>query len=603
MVMRALREKTQVIILILALAFVGLMVFEWGMDISGQSGGFPTQVGRVNGTPIPYEQWRRVNQNLTDQAREEKGGRLTDEELRQIQETAWNQLVNEILVQQELERLGIEVTEGEIRLAFRTMPPPWVMSHPAFQTDGQFDYEKYREYFGSPAADRQLLLQIEGYYRDLLPRTRLAQQLGLGIYVTDAELWQAWRDRHERVRAEYVVLDPRSLVPDDSVSVNDAEVRRAYDTRREEFRREAQAEVSVVSLLQEPTAADTAGVLAQARALRDSLQQGADFADIARRESADPGSRDAGGDLGFVRRDEVVAPFADAAFGLRIGQISEPVISPFGVHLIHMTDRREDAVRVSHILLPIRLGDESETELLQRVDRLEGIALRRGLSAAADSVAATVRRAVLARGSDFVPGVGALGNAVDWALHDSTFVGDVSPVYETRAGYHMLELLGRTPPGVQPLEEVRPAIERQLRLEKKKARAREIAESIVREVRDGSTLAAAARERGLDLRVTPTFTRFDFVPDLGQANAAIGTAFGLPESRVSDVVEANDRLYLLHVVDRIPASREQWESQKESQRATMILQRRQRQAELYFRELRAKADIEDNRQALFTPGA
>ncbi|MGH7545750.1 MAG: SurA N-terminal domain-containing protein, partial [Gemmatimonadota bacterium] len=256
MVMRALREKTQVIILILALAFVGLMVFEWGMNISGQSGGFPTEVGRVNGTPIPYEQWRRVYQNLTDQAREEKGGRLTDEELRQVEETAWNQLVSEILVQQELERLGIEVTEGEIRLAFRTMPPPWVMSHPAFQTDGQFDYEKYREYFGSPAADRQLLLQIENYYRELLPRTRLAQQLGLGIYVTDAELWQAWRDRHERVRAEYVVLDPRALVPDDSVSVSDAEVRRAYETRPEEFRREAQAEVSVVSLLQEPTAGD-----------------------------------------------------------------------------------------------------------------------------------------------------------------------------------------------------------------------------------------------------------------------------------------------------------------------------------------------------------
>lgn len=601
MVMRALREKTQVIILVLALAFVGLMVFEWGMDISGRSTGFPTEVGRVNGTPIPYEQWRRVYQTLTDQAREQKSGRLTDEELPQVEDLAWNQLVNEILLQQELERLGIEVTEGEIRLAFRTMPPPWVMSHPAFQTDGQFDYEKYRQYFGSPAADRQLLLQIENYYRDLLPRTRLVEQLGLGVYVTDAELWQSWRDRDERVRVEYVLLDPRTRVPDDSVAVSDEEVRRAYEARRNDFRREAQAQVSVVSLLQQPTAADTAAARARARALRDSLRQGADFAELARRESADPGSREGGGDLGFIRREDVVAPFADAAFDLQVGQVSEPTITPFGVHLIKVTARRDDAVRASHILLPLRLGEASEIELLQRVDRLEGIALRRGLEAAADSVGAPVRRAMLSRNSEFVPGVGALGSAVEWALHDSTFVGDVSPVYETRTGYHILELLGRTPPGVQPLEEVRPAIERQLRLEKQKARTRESAEAILRAVRGGASLAATARERGLEVRVTPPFTRFDFVPDLGQANAAIGTAFGLPVGRVSDAVEANDRFYILHVVERIPASRESWERQKEQQRATLMLQRRQIQWELYFRELREKADIVDNRRALFTP--
>lgn len=599
--MRALRENTHVIIIVLALAFVGLMIFEWGMDISGRSTGFPTEVGSVDGTPITYEMWTRVYRNLSERAREQKGGRLTDEELREVEETAWDQIVSEILIQKELERLGIGVTEDEIRLAFRTTPPPWLISHPAFQTDGQFDYEKYREYFGSPAADRQLLLQIEDYYRDFLPRSRLVEQLALGVYVTDSEMWEMWRDRHERVRAEYVVLDPRARVPDDSVAVSEEEIRRAYEANRDEFRREAQAEVAVVSLLQQPTAQDTAAALARSRALRDSLRGGADFAELARRESADPGSRDAGGDLGFIRHDEVVAPFADAAFALAPGQISDPVMTPFGVHLIRVAERRGDEVRASHILIPISLGDESETELLQRVDRLEGIALRRGLQAAADSVGVPILRVVLSRGSDLVPGVGTLGTAVDWALHDSTFVDDVSPIYETRTGYHMLQLVERTPGGVPPLDEVRAAVERRVRLEKKKALTRESAEAIARAARDGMPLLDAARAHAADLRLTPLFTRLDFVPDLGQANRVIGAAFGLPLEQVGDVVEADDRFYILRVVQRVAASREEFEMQKEQQRATLTLQRRQLQWERYFHELRQKAKIVDHRREIFTP--
>lgn len=599
--MRALRELTPAIFMVVVVAFAALMVFEWGMDISGRSTGFPREVGRVNGTSIGYEQWTRVYRALSDQAREQKGSSLTDDELRQVEEAAWNQLVTEILIQQELQRLGIQVTEDEIRLAFRTLPPPQLMSHPAFQTDGQFDYEKYRQYFAGPAADRELLLQIEAYYRDVLPRARLAEQLGLGVYVTDAELWEIWRDRHEQVRADYVMLDPRVLILDDSVPVTDAEIRRAYETRRDEYRREAQAEVAVVSLVRDATPADTAAALARARALRDSLLAGADFAELARRVSADPGSRGAGGDLGFLRREEVVAPVAEAAFSLRLGQVSEPVVSPFGVHLIRVTERRDGQVRASHILLPITLGEESEARLLERVDRLEGIALRRGLSAAADSLDVPVRRALVTRSSEFVPGIGSLAAAVDWALHDSTLVGEASPVYETRAGFHMLELLDRTPAGVLPLEQVRGAVERRVRLEKKKERTRGIAESIARSARTGGGLAAAAGEHGLDVRTTPLFTRLDFVPDLGQANAAIGTAFGLPVGRVGDPVEANDRFYVLQVTERVPADAGAFARQREPLRAQLMLQRREMQWELYFRELREKAKIRDFRRELFGP--
>ncbi len=597
MVMRALREKTQLIIVLVGVAFVALMVFEWGMDISGRSTGYPREVGRVNGTSVGYEEWIRARDVLLDRARQERRGRLTDQEMRELEEATWNELVMEILVQQELNRLRIGVTDAEIRAAFRTAPPPQLMSHPAFQTEGQFDFEKYREYFASPAADRQLLLQIESYYRQVLPRSKLFDEVTVGIYVTDAELWQLFRDRAEQVQAQYVMLDPRTAIPDDSVSVAPAELRRHYDQHRQAYHRPAQAEVAVANLLRQPTATDTAAALARARALRDSLAGGADFAELARRESADPGSRGEGGDLGFVRREDVVAPFGAAAFPLSVAQISQPVLSQFGYHIIQVTDRKDETVRASHILIPIELTGESEEEYLEQVDRFEGIALRRGLQAAADSVGMSVHRAVLQEGSTFLPSVGELGSAVDTDISD----GGVRDMQAFPATTYTGTVLSRAPARIPPFDEVRPAVERALRVEKKKAWARARAESVVASARQGQSLEEAAAALGLQVRTTSRFTRLDFVPDLGQANAAVGTAFGLPLGSVSDAVEANDRFYILKVVERIPADRSAFQAQKEGLRAQLTLQRRQRQWELYLRELRETAKIRDFRRELFTP--
>jgi peptidyl-prolyl cis-trans isomerase D len=190
--------------LVVALAFVGLMVFQWGMDISGRSNPRAVgEVGRVNGTAINYQVWTSTYRNLTDQARQQKGSALDDRELDFIEEQAWNQLVNQVLIEQELERRGISVTDQEVRLAFQTTPPAWLMQNELFQTGGQFDYEKYQSFFSSPGVDPQLLLQIEDYYRAVLPRARLMEQIGTGIYVSDSELWYGYRDQSERVRVAW----------------------------------------------------------------------------------------------------------------------------------------------------------------------------------------------------------------------------------------------------------------------------------------------------------------------------------------------------------------------------------------------------------------
>ncbi len=601
--LRSMRRNTKIIMLVVAIAFVGLMVFQWGMDISGRSSPQASgEVGRVNGMSISYQIWSRTYRNLTDQARAQKGSALDDRELAFVEDQAWNQLVSEILIEQELDRRGITVTDEEVRLAFQTSPPPWLVENELFQTGGQFDYQKYREFFSGPAVDPQLLLQIEQYYRNVLPRARLMEQVSSGIYVADSELWSLYRDRSERVRVTYIAFDPEIQVEDSAVTVADDEMLRYYEEHLDDFQQPASAEVTLVEFSRVPGPADTAAALELANRLRAETLAGADFAELATQHSVDPGSGPQGGDLGWFSQGDMTPTFEAAAFELQQpGQISEPVLSPYGYHIIKLEEREEERVHASHILLPIRLQGATEEQLLGGVDSFERIALSDGLDAAIDSLGVTGRSLTLALGSDFVPGMGLFRPVHTWAFHDSTVVGDLSPVYETDAGFYFFELDTRTAESHLPFADAESAVRRRVMAEKKTEVARGIVDRISAQLEQGTTLDELATEYDLAFQTSTLFTRFDFVPGLGQANDVTGTSFGLQLNQTAGPIEADGRFYFLQLVERVEADRATFEAVKEDMRAQLTLQRQQSALDEWLADLRDEADVEDWRQDLFVP--
>ncbi len=110
--------------------------------------------------------------------------------------------------------------------------------------------------------------------------------------------------------------------------------------------------------------------LALAKKIRDSLVAGGDFATFARRYSNDPGSAASGGDLGFVERGKFIAEFEKTAYALQIGEISQPVETPFGFHVIQLLDKRETAVKTRHILLKLGQTDDDATRTKKFLDSL-----------------------------------------------------------------------------------------------------------------------------------------------------------------------------------------------------------------------------------------
>ena len=602
--MQMIRSKAgKAMSVIIVGGFLVWMVFGIGMEVSGVAG--PSDLGKVNGASISLEQYRQAVEALTQQARQSTGGRLTAEQQQQIEERAWQELVDDALLRQEMSRRGIGVSNDEIAFAAQNIPHPELMQQEIFLTDGRFDLGKYQQFLRGPQASDQVLLQLEQYYRDQIPRSKLFRQVAAGLHVSDTELWRAYQDQNETATVEYVSLDLSRVAPTNP-QVTEAEVRRYYDTHPEQFERPRTARFTVALLSTGLTPADDEATLARVAALRREIEGGADFAEVARRSSQDPSSKDQGGDLGWIRRGQTVAAFDSAAFALPVGQLSQPVRTQFGFHVIQVQERPEgaDSAKVRHILVPIAKSDDELARIDARADSLEQLAESGDLERAARAVGATVRQGVTVTETlPVIPGVGSALDALNWAAGEAADregpARPVSEVFDGEQALYVVRLEGYSPKGRQSLAEATPQIRQQVILEKKRETAREVGRQILAAVRGGKTLQQAAQEKGLTVQTAGPFTRVDPNTAFGQANAAIGAAFGTPVGQISQPVESTAGVFLVRPTARTQADRRAFDAQKEQMRQTATFRLQQGLYERWLDSLRKKADIEDNRDRFF----
>jgi peptidyl-prolyl cis-trans isomerase D len=597
--MRQMRENTKWIMLITAAAFVALMVFEWGMDASGTSGG-GGDVGRVGSTGVPVQLYQQTYRNLYDQISRSQDEAISTTQNREIEDMAWDEVVTQILIQRELDRRGIRVTDDEIRQAVRTSPPPELRQDPAFRTDGEFDPQKYDQWLRQAAQEPQFLLQLEQYYREVIPRSKLMRQLSSGIHVSDQHLWQMWRDRNEQSEISFIAIRAAERVSDSEVEVTRTEVERYYRANRDEFAVPARAEVLYTYMSKAATAADTAVALERAEEFRQLVvEEGEDFGELARAESDDRASAGEGGHLGTFARGEMVPAFEEVAFALAPGEISDPVRTDYGWHVIEVLSRGDDEVEARHFLASFERTEDSEIRLLTRADSLEALGRRMTVRDAAAELGLPVQDAQITEEFAVIANLGVAGEGQDWIFEDREGVGAVSPVFETRQAFYMLEIVSEAPAGHLSLDEVATEIENQIRMERKMARAMDEARGFASDLRSGTPLEQIAQRLGAEVQSAGPFTRTEFVPDLGSRNAAVGAAFAVGEGEFAGPVQLADRVILIRVDRRIPADRGEWEDQKEFQRAQVTAQLRQERLERWLDGLRETVRIDDRRAQFF----
>ncbi len=596
-----MRSSAKYIWWIIVIFFVvGFLLLDTSGLLTGGGVTPNTVVAEVNGEDVLYTTWAARVQALSQQESEQRGRALTLDEISVLEDRAFNELVSEVLLQQEYERRGIGVTADEIRAAARMMPPPALMQNPELQTEGRFDPLKYERFLASPVASQSgLLFQLEAYYRGEIPRQKLFEQIAADVYLTDAHMWDLWRDVHDSAAVSFVAFTP-DAVPDSAVQVSDQEVRAFFDANREDLERPGRAVVSVLSIPRLITAADSAAARAKILTLRNEITSGTRFEVVAARESADTISAADSGSLGRGPRGRFVEDFERAAFALRAGELSQPVLTDFGYHLIKVDERKGDTLALRHILVRIEQSDSTASATDRRADDLSAMTGSATSPAQFDSAAAklglTPVRAVVMEGQPLMVGNSYIPSVSAWAFRGAA-VGESSELFDSPDGYYVARLDSLTQGGAVNFEDVREEIRlrlvRQKKVQTHLPRAREFATRAA-----ATSLEAAAAEQGLEVTKSQLFNRISFVPGLGQGNEAIGAAFALASGAVSAPVTTDEAMFVLRVDRRINADRTKWEAQKQVQRTLLTRSMREERVRTYLEDLRASAEIEDNRKEI-----
>jgi peptidyl-prolyl cis-trans isomerase D len=219
-VLQVMRSSAKFVFWILAFAFIGGFLLVESSGLLGRGAVTPTTaVAVVNGTDILYTEWQRRSSQLLQQEQQQSGRSLTQDEVLRLENQAFDEMVSDILLQQEYRKRGITVSDAELRDYARFAPPRWITSDPSLQTEGQFDPAKYQRLLASGQARQGgLLVALEQYYRNEVPKEKLAEQVTAGVFVTDLDLWSAWQDANDSASVSFVVLRPKPTAADSNVS-------------------------------------------------------------------------------------------------------------------------------------------------------------------------------------------------------------------------------------------------------------------------------------------------------------------------------------------------------------------------------------------------
>ena len=589
--MQAFRRSAKVIAVVFALLMLLFVVtsVDWGTLGTTQT------VGKVNGQSVDARTYQTVVQQSIDARQQQSQATLGLEDYKEVRDQVWDQIIQDRVLSAEYRRRGIRVSDDEIVQAIRNSPLAEFQSVPEFQTDSQFDLGKYQRWLTSSVA-QQYLPSLEAQYRGELQRAKLLRVVTADVYLSDPALWEQYRDENETVKVGLTAIVPRTVVPDSAVHLSDAEVAAYYKAHPDEFKRQRTAFLSYVALPRAITAADTAATEARADSARKEILEGAAFADVARRESADSASAAKGGDLGEWTKGSMDPAFDAAAFALPLKTLSKPVLSQFGYHLIEITSRKGNKAKGRHILFLIEVTGSHRDQLDAQADSLESLGAERTDPAALDTVARALKLTVgksnpVQEGTKVQLGQFVVPDASVWAMGAKP--GATSPVIETPFAYYIFRLDSMRPAGVPTLAEIRPAVEHTAREAKKWDLARKIAKDYLKRVEEGSTMAQAATAMGLAHREFGPFSRVN--PPL-TSPAVVGTAFGLDVGQRSGILDTKDGLYVLQAITHTKADSAKFVKELDEYRARAVSAARQERVRSYIAALRNAAKIVDNRE-------
>lgn len=639
--LQSIREHTSGWIAGLIIALLIIPFAFWG--VGDYFGIIATNyVAKVNGQEIAAAQFQQEYQQTYNrqiqQFRQFLGEQFDPDMINQeqLRREVLDRMINRVLLEQQVRELGYAVNDAQILEA--------VQSYPQFQENGRFSVERYKtqlSYSGMTPAlfesylGRQLLMEqlnqavagtafvtedtlaaavaLRNQQRELAWLVVPAERFLGSVEVSDEEVQQYYADNQdrflteERVSLRYLELDGREMAA--QVEVTEEALRNFYEQRTAAVRQQAERKASHILIAVEGDSEEAwQAAMEKARELRQQLAEGADFAELARRHSDDPGSAEQGGDLSWVARGMMVQPFEEALFALENkGEVSEPVRTSYGVHLI----------RLEGVRAPDVPSFEAQREQLEEQYRQDQI-----MQSFQDK-AAKLAELTYANPDTLEPAAGELGLeirevqgvtrdagtgiAANPAVRQAAFKPELikerinsDPVELGENRVVVFRISEHLPPQPRPLAEVRDEILRILKRRKAETRAEARAAELAEAVRQGRSLPVLAAEHGLQHSPARFVQRGapNLPPALGEA-AFSAPAPAAGEAVVRSVALRNGDQAVFRLTAVRPGELSALsEEERTAWRRELAARAGATQFRAYVEELRRRADILINEENL-----
>ena len=603
----------------------------WGVgSFRAQRG---NRIALVNGEVITGQEYQEAYNGLVEQVRARMGGNSLDENMLKaldLKKKALDRLIDRKIIIKEAEKLKFRVTNEELSQA--------ILNIKAFQSDGVFNKKLYERVLSQNRMTPEAFeisvkesLMIERIMSFITGGVKISEQEALewfkwkgasvnvdyvhfnperytGINPTGEEL-KAFYDKNreaykteDKIKISYITFDPATYAS--KATVEEKDINEFYENNIDKFKRPKTVEARhILFKIDEgagPEVVKEAGV--KAGNILKMLKEGQPFEELAKKYSDCP-SKSQGGYLGAFQKKDMVEPFASRAFSLKPGEISEPVLTKFGWHIIKTEKVNEEKVfslQETHSAILKKISEDKAKNFAYD----EAEAVYNDAIQMKDLTKAAEKHGLIIKSTGFfsrneAPQVTGIDNpALITSEAFEMSEKEISDVKESGSGYTIIQVMGKMAAKISELKDVNDTVKADLVKEKQNENSKKDAGALLTALKNGGDMTKESAKYGLSIGETGFFKRNENIPGIGQEQQLAGAAFTLSEERLlpENAVEGAKGYYVIRFKEKKDPPAEGFDKEKENIKKALLEQKKLKTFESWLAQAKSRSKIEIDKE-------
>lgn len=624
MFMMMMRKQSKSIMIKVMIGLIALVFVFWGVNSIREKPG--SKIAYVNGDLITGLEYDAVYREMLNSLQKQYKDYWNDNLIKvfQIKQRALDKLIDKRLISQEAASLGLKVADKEIEEA--------IVAYPAFQINGEFDEGRYRSLlslnrmkpndFESGIGLELLGGKINQFIKSFFPVTDMEtlsyytfqkEKINIAFISINPEDFRKKIDvkedekndyfkenkekyrKPENIKISYLTFNPSDFVS--QVSVTEKEILDYYELNQDQYKNPEQVKARHILLKvpKDASSLEDEKIKEKASAFLKRIKEGEDFISLAKEYSQDTSASN-GGDLGFFTRGQMVKPFEQVAFALKPGEVSEPVRTKFGWHLIRVDDKKNATVKPlsdvrDKIEAKIKNGLGQDLAHERALDLLDQMPYSIDLDTYAGQHGLKVKKSDYFVKGGPIPGIGndeKLTKSIN-----SLAKGEISEVIQYNDNSYIIQIAEIKESHIPEMMEVLDQLNKDFRDHLSLVTAKNTAEGYLEELRGGANWSELISDKGLKVDETGFFSREEKMPKIGYDLSLSEAAFSLSSEKkyLDKVFEVNNTVYIVRWLDKKGIDREAFDKEKQAFKQKFILAKERRIFDDWLQSIKGKAEI------------